>query len=551
MERRAPVLSGLVLAVLNTLLAAGKCMPATTATGRDFVLALDTSGSMHAQAKRTVLSMMGIQLVEKLLAPGDGFSLITFTKQAKLVGQWQVSDDKGDLLIAIARVQPTTDGWTNIEAAKTLAISTFKKAAQDSGKEQRGQYLLLLTDGEATHTLTASDSLYTLWQAEQRNLHRIVSFGKSGVTLTLFAFGVPLGQETVIPKLPPDGEISTWMDQLRKQLRAVGGSIGQDIKEHLEDGLQIAPTSSQLVDQRHVFEADKVGLRERFTLRSHFEVAYAKGELKAGLTELHSTVLGRRTGSDCDIDFYATAGTGTAFELGPHPTDENPEEAKTASRPWEQSFDLVVRLPQPRFPLTLREKVTGTIAFTADGTLSEFGEQQGGAGPASISLPQNLPVPSQVSFMAERDLDITYTIVAAVIIALALSLLGWSTHTALRSNTVQISDVSGAEERVFRIAWRQPISIGSDEAPTTYRIAAEGAHAVLRRTLSGKLLLRATQGRLYSNDMPVDEIRVGAGETIGLSSTERDHPEVTLNIAAVTPAGGPSSGEEDTFDWSS
>ena len=543
----------IVAVVLAYWMGAIACLAADTSVTRDFVLALDLSGSMHAQAKRTVMKTTSIQMVQSLLAPNDCFDLITFAGSAHTVGHWRVSDsNKGEILVAVTSVEPTTSGWTNIEAAKVLAVETFRGHRKNVAEGDRQQFLLMLTDGEATHTLPKSAPGYALWQEEKRDLRKIVSFGKSGVTLALFAFDTKLDKdaEHLISMLSVDPDISEWMGHLKDQLRSSGGDIDDDAEKHAEDGLELVVLEPRVMDQDYCLDADEVGVRQRFVLRSNFEVGYARGTLKAGITELKSTVFGRLSGEQCEFDFYNTSGLGSDFELDPHPQEDNPEKGK-APPSFEQTFELLIRLPQKQFPLTSKEKLSGTLTFRAKGNLAEFG----GGGEKTIQgdtvpLPDSLPVPLQISFVAERDLDMTPTFVLVAGMIVLILLVAAVAYFLLRPITLRISDVGGVGERNYRLSWRQTVFITSEERVMGYNIPLDGIEAVLTRTLGGKLRVRALEGKLFRDGQSIDTAVIDPEERIGLGTEDSDDPQIELDISLVVSEKQPYAGVDDTFDWS-
>jgi len=543
----------IVAVVLASWLGAIACLGADTSAARDFVLALDISGSMHAEAKRTVMRETSIQMVQSLLSPNDCFDLITFTKSARTVGHWRVSDsNKGDILVAVTSVEPTTSGWTNIEAAKALAAKIFRSRRRNVAERNWQQFLLMLTDGEATHTLPKTAPTYLLWQEEKRYLRKIASFGKSGVTLALFAFDTKLDKDTeqLISMVVRDQEISEWFDRLKEELKPLGGDIKDDVEKHAEDGLELAVLESRLMDHNYCLDADQVGVRQRFVLRSNFEVGYARGTLKAGITELKSTASGRLTNKQWELDFYNTSGSGSNFELAPHPKEDNLEEGK-APPSFEQTFELLIRLPQKQLPLTNKEKISGTLTFRAKGNLAEFG---GGGEKTSqgdtVPLPDSLPVPLQISFVAERDLDMTPTFVLVAGIIFLILLLAAVAYFLLRPITLRISDVGGVSERNYRLSWRQTVLITSEDRVMGYKIPLEGIQAALTRTLGGKLRVRALEGKLFREGQSIDTAVIDPAERIGLGTEDSDNPQVELDISLVVSEKQSYAGPDDTFDWS-
>lgn len=552
--RRPPVASAVICALCGTVLLAFACsVDAQQATqtddsGRDFIMAVDLSGSMHGDAKRTVLRLTSVQLVEKLLEPGDNFCLLAFTKAAHLKGRCRIGEDKTEPLLMVTGLEPTTGGWTNIEAAKAKAIEQFQDLQASGNVKDRQQFLLLITDGEATHTLPSKDPLYSLWQRERDRLRKVVSFGKSGVALALFAYGAVVGTETAeaVAALAQDSDITRWMNGLRDYLKGKGGSLAEDLGKHQKDGLEIAPLDRKLVDGRDEFRGSEEGIIQRLVLTSDFEVGYAKGELKAGVTELRSDAMGSIPGNQVALALVAQGRGDSGFELSPHPRDEAEEPG--GPRLWEQSFDLRIRLPQKRFPLSAQDVIQGTIEFTATGDLREFGGEK--EDPNAKPLPDGLPVPSRISFVAERPQDTTATIVLAALIVLLVLGLGAALYMFGKPVSVRISQTGGALERTFRITAGQAITVGGPSSPMTYDLPqALGLQCSIRRTIAGKLVVGAIQGRLYEHGQPVENISITTEKLIGLGPEDGDAPEVELNVSLGGRADALAGGADDGIDW--
>jgi len=510
-------------------------------------MAADLSGSMHAEARRAVLRETSVQLVEKLLGPGDHFVIIGFTGKASLKGRYLVSKDKSEPLLGVARLEPTTDGWTNIEAAKATGMQQLLHLRSSGTGAERKQFLLLLTDGEATHFLKPGHALYSLWEREKSNLHKLVSFGKSGVTLALFSYGAVTDSATAaaVAAIAQDGDVARWMERLKEHL-IEPGSIGPDARRHAEDGLTISLETPVLRDGKFVFEPDEEGIAQRLVLRSNFEVAYAKGELKAGLIELDSQALGRLTSTEASVELTAEASTHSEFELSPRPRDVTPTQDAAAQSQSEEVFTLRIHMPKKRFPLSSVDQVAGVVAFAAEGELLDIigGDDQAGG----VPLPEGLPKPSQLAFVAERPQDVGNTLALAAVLTGLLLGAGLLFYIFGRPVTVRVSRTGGAMEQLYRLGPGQRIVVGGTGSPMAYEIT-EPYRCFIKRTIAGKLFAVPEEGQLYAGGQPSDGFLIMHEVTIGIGPKDSETPEVELLVSITSPGRRAPAGTEDGFTW--
>lgn len=524
--------------------------PAEEQMHREFALAIDVSGSMHSSTKQDVVRKTGMQVVQKLLSEGDVFYLLTFTGTADIVGRWEIETATNAPLAAIAGVQATTDGWTNIEAAKALAIERFiaSRAQQNVDVEQ---YLLMLSDGEQTHGIEPGHPLYSLWQQNRDKLQQLTRFGKSGVSLVLMAFDTPLTDASLnsVSPLTSEPAIDHWMDQLQDELRSTIATLHGDAAAHSEDGLVIIPEAAKVVGGKFVLDANEAGIRHTIILRSNFERGYAVGEITAGLTDINSSARDSLLGTECDLDFSAASGEGSHFELHPRAPDESAE-ADQGTPGSEQAFDLVIRIPESRYPWSSDEEISGAVWFSCNAKLADMVPAQGNT--PVVELSADLPKPTALNFVAHRRLDNAGTLAIAVI-AGALLLLGLiALYLLSRPVAVMISDPSTGTPETYRLGWSQHLTIGPVEGPMAYPLHGVDATAVLKRTISGKLHLIAREGTLFADGVAQEAISIGRAGTVGFGSRGAEAAEVLREISIVRGRGGQDRHDdyESEFKWS-
>jgi len=528
-------------------------------TQRDLVLAVDLSGSMHAPAKREILRATNSALIDGLLEEGDWFAVIGFTKEAKEYARFDVGSQKDPIRARVLAMEPTRDGWTNIEAAKALAIRLLRERRGDAPSYTRAQYLLLVSDGEATHALTRDHPLYSLWQQHKGDLQKAVSFSKSGVTLSLFTYLTAPDQKT-IDAIRPQGaaEIGRWVESLRERTRQLGGNIASDAVKHSADGLMIRPVNPVVRDGAYVLNADETGISQQLELVSNFEVGYATGKLRVGISRLESTLRGPIPGNQANVTISAQGASNSAFTLSPMPAASPEDAEQQVEQPYKQEFLLRIELPQPTFPWSASEHLKGTLEFSVvDGRLlavvsedsSQLGAQDARIDAEGVDLPPGLPLPQQMQFVAERPQRIANTIALVAGLAVTVLAVALTLYMLWRPCQISIGMLGAGQDKKYQLGVGRSLTIGGPPAAMSYPLEVPLA-AAISRPLFGPPRVRAVNGRLFEGDLPAQSIVLRDRCELGLGSSESTAPEVRLEIHIISGDSAPASdGSLTGSDW--
>ncbi len=141
-------------------------------TGRT-IFVLDVSGSMQWNARLDqVKSEMETSL--ERLGSGDGFAIVSFATDARVVFNWSEATDSVVAAAAAAVTGMEADGWTNYSAALDQALAIVQAGA---GADQ----VIFLSDGQPTAGETSETAI----------LERVDALVAAGVRVDTIGFEVP------------------------------------------------------------------------------------------------------------------------------------------------------------------------------------------------------------------------------------------------------------------------------------------------------------------------------------------------------------------------
>jgi Ca-activated chloride channel family protein len=227
---------------------------------------LDTSGSMEGRAIEDAKAA-AVAVVGKL-APGDDFSMVTFSSDAQLlVPDGRIGERRGDVVARIGRVK--ADGGTNISAGLDLA---YVQAHAAPGGSDSVRIVMLLSDGHANAGDSRADAL----------AERASRAFQDGIQTSAFGLGGDF-DAALMSQIADRGAGGYYYLADSSQ---IAGALSTEIDARLRPAATAVELRVRLrpdVTPTHVFGSHELSALEAFAVRSQ-EVAIDQHEAQRGIS---------------------------------------------------------------------------------------------------------------------------------------------------------------------------------------------------------------------------------------------------------------------------
>ncbi len=249
------------------------CLPDEEVRPVNFVVALDTSGSM--EGKKLALAKEAIIGALERLGPRDGFAFVTFARDGQTVVRYTRASPAAMELAKVAIAAVWAGGMTNLGDGLLHAFEEFKNLDPDAVNR-----CLILTDGETNRGLTDLGDLQALVKAGQRR----------NITTSTIGMGNDYDDE-VLRKLALAGKGNFYR-----------AGYDNEIHKHVEREFGAALR----VSARDVSVRISVGSGAKVRLLSDYPVTEHEGFIEVCVGDL---VAGQSVELAAEVEFLAPAGT--------------------------------------------------------------------------------------------------------------------------------------------------------------------------------------------------------------------------------------------------
>jgi len=217
--------------------------------GNNYVLLVDTSGSMYSSNKLPLVKK-GFKLLVDQLKEGDKVSIVTYSGNYVTLLDGGDAKDKEQIKEKIDTL--SANGSTNGEGGITRAYALAKKHFIEGGTNQ----ILLATDGDFNVGRCSVDELKELVEEES----------KVGISLSTFGFGMGNYKDSMMQTLALNGNGNVfYIDDEREMERTFGGDISSILKVVAKDAkIQISFDEDKVNKYRLIGYENRMMTEEEF-----------------------------------------------------------------------------------------------------------------------------------------------------------------------------------------------------------------------------------------------------------------------------------------------